>query len=118
MNPYRELTTNSINIIRKTTTAEQKLSEFKKLHKKLHKKLFENEHLLNVSPAFATRCEHWNQLDIESIKPVTTLKNPWLSFKRQFEIAVALPAEQAVLVISKELGWFTSNSYTADWIKE
>lgn len=118
MNPYRELVQTTLKIMRKKITADNKLSELKQLHKKLSKKLLENEQLLNSCTAFAARYEHWNQTDIESIKPVTNVKNPWLAFKREFERAIALPAAEAEMIISKELAWFGVAKHTKDWIRE
>jgi hypothetical protein len=84
----------------------------------LQPKLHENELTLCTSPAFSKRCEHWNQRDVGSIKPVTSLRNPWLLFKREFEQALQQPQELQATLMSKAIMWFYNRDHRDDWLAD
>jgi hypothetical protein len=117
-NAYRDLVRNSRRVLLADMSNEQKLSSLKQLYEMLKNKLYENEYALTTSPAFAKRCEHWNQLDIASIRPVNNMRNPWLCFKREFEQAINKNSEEAVKTISIALAWFYNTEYKDDWLVE
>lgn len=116
-NPFRELARHAKRVATSNLTDEDKLSAYSDLHKLLHKRLVENERFLNSQAAFSKRAEHWNMRDVESIRPVTNTKNPWLRFKRMFEQAIKTP-DTAVKAISTELMWFGQEQYLEDWIND
>jgi hypothetical protein len=117
-NAYRDLVRNARRVITSDVSDEQKLKSLLQLYSLLKNRLYENEQALTSNPAFAKRCEHWNQLDIASIRPVTTLRNPWLLFKREFEQALSVEPTTAVTAISVALAWFYNNQYRDDWLVE
>lgn len=112
-NPYRNLVANALAIHKMDISQTKKLELYKQLYKLLKDKLVENERFLTSSPAFATRCQHWNQRDVDSIRPIKTLRNPWLLFKRQFEQALK---NNDAITISRELGWFKHDKNQDDWL--
>jgi hypothetical protein len=119
-NPYRDLIRNVRRIIVSPSSNAEKLVSFKELYTVLKPKLLENERYLNTQAAFAQRCEHWNQRDVVSIKPVTNQNNPWLQFKREFEQAITAEDsyEQRIKTITIALAWFYTNEYKDDWIAD
>ena len=116
-NAYRDFVRNSRRIAISKETNQKKAENYKELYDFLKHKLLENERLLLSSPAFADRCQHWNQRDIKSIRPVKTIKNPWLAFKREFEQALK-QSDNSVIEqqISTALAWFYANPYKEDWL--
>lgn len=117
-NPFRDFVHNVTKITTAKISEEEKLQEYKNLFRLMQNRLKENEFLLNSSPAFAKRCRHWNQLEVSSIKPVTSLRNPWLAFKREFEKAITLNSGTSVSSVQKALAWFSYNNYVNDWIND
>ena len=89
------------------------------LWEELSFKLSESEIYLNSSPAFSTRCEHWNyrNSNIDSIIPVTNKKNPYLQIKREFIDAITNKTDKDfVRAVSKSLMWFYITPYKDDWV--
>jgi hypothetical protein len=117
-NAYRDLVRNARRIVVSKLSDEEKSEAFKELITLLQPKLHENEKTLCSSPAFAKRCDYWGQLDVASIRPVTTLRNPWLSFKREFEQSLQLPQELQATSVSKALMWFMNTSHRDDWLPD
>ena len=117
-NAYRDLVRNARRIVVSKLSDQEKSEAFKELITLLQPKLRENEKTLCSSPAFAKRCDHWGQLDVASIRPVTTLRNPWLSFKREFEQALQQPQELQATSVSKALMWFMNTSHRDDWLPD
>ncbi len=116
-NPYRNLVRNARRISISSHSDEAKLQLFHKLHDTLKDILVENERYLNTSPAFSQRCEHWNQREVISIKPVKNLANPWLYFKHEFVKALTNDDfKEVARGVSIALGWFYSNNYRDDWV--
>lgn len=115
-NAYRDFVRNARRIALSTDSYNVKFQAYAELYKLLSPRMLENERLLNAHPAFSQRCEHWNQRDISSIRPVTNLHNPWLRFKREFESAMYEGAYWGTDAISRSLGWFYTNAYRDDWI--
>lgn len=116
-NPYRDFVRNCRRIAISNESSVEKVKNYKELKDFLGSKLVENERYLVINPAFASRCEHWNQLDIRSIKPVKNTDNPWLCFKREFEKALQQDYSKDVeMDISKALAWFYSRPYKEDWL--
>lgn len=117
-NPYRDLVRNVRRIVVSDFSAAEKCAAFNELRSLLKAKLFENERFLNSQTAFAQRCQHWNERDVTSIKPVTNLKNPWLRFKREFEDIVMSEAsyDQKLKAMTTALAWFYTNEHKDDWI--
>jgi hypothetical protein len=87
-NAYRDLVRNARRICVAEMSDEEKSVAFQELYTLLQTKLDETERSLNSQPAYAQRCEHWNQRDVHSIKRV-----------------------------SCALAWFYSNPWKDDWIK-
>ena len=118
-NPFRDFVRNLRRISISDYTDEEKQSLFYELWNNLSPKLSETELYLNSSPAYSSRCEHWNyrELDVESIIPVSNLKNPYLRLKREFETAMANKSnERFVTAVSKSLMWFYVQPYRDDWV--
>ena len=118
-NPFRDFVRNLRRISISDYTDEEKQSLFYELWNNLSPKLSETELYLNSSPAYSSRCEHWNyrDLDIKSIVPVSNLKNPYLRLKREFETAMASKSnERFVTAVSKSLMWFYVQPYRDDWV--
>lgn len=116
INPYRDLVKYATKVAQLDTTDALRAKEYRTLYRLLKDRLKENEQYLNSSPAFSRRCEHWNSLDVSSIKPVSNLKNPWLSFKREFEKAINASDSEVGILVSKEIAWFTASGYKEDWL--
>tara|TARA_R100000030_G_scaffold100676_1_gene94303 strand:+ start:440 stop:823 length:384 start_codon:yes stop_codon:yes gene_type:complete len=118
-NPFRDFVRNLRRISISKYTDEEKDNLFHELWYNLSPKLSETELYLNSSPAYSSRCEHWNyrDLDIKSIVPVSNLKNPYLRLKREFETAMANESnERFVTAVSKSLMWFYVQPYRDDWV--
>ena len=118
-NPFRDFVRNLRRISISKYTDEEKDDLFHELWDNLSTKLSETELYLNSSPAYSSRCEHWNyrDLDIQSIVPVSNLKNPYLRLKREFETAMANESnERFVTAVSKSLMWFYVQPYRDDWV--
>ena len=118
-NPFRDFVRNLRRISISDCTDEEKHNLFYELWDNLSPKLSETELYLNSSPAYSSRCEHWNyrDLDIHSIVPVSNLKNPYLRLKREFETAMAYESnERFVTAVSKSLMWFYVQPYRDDWV--
>jgi type II restriction/modification system DNA methylase subunit YeeA len=115
-NAYRDFVRNARRIALSSDSYQTKFEAYRQLYTLLSPRMLENERLLNASPAFAKRCEFWNSTDISSIKAVTTLRNPWLLFKREFENAMQDGAYWGTDSISRSLGWFYATDHRDDWI--
>tara|TARA_R100000008_G_scaffold78622_1_gene59711 strand:+ start:233 stop:616 length:384 start_codon:yes stop_codon:yes gene_type:complete len=118
-NPFRDFVRNLRRISISDYTIEEKHNLFYELWDNLSPKLSETELYLNSSPAYSSRCEHWNyrDLDVQSIVPVSNLKNPYLRLKREFETAMANESnERFVTAVSKSLMWFYVQPYRDDWV--
>jgi len=117
-NPFRDFVRNLRRIVISDNSDEEKVNLFRNLWNELSPKLSETELYLTSSPAFSTRCEHWNyrNLDVKSIVPVSNLKNPYLRLKREFEDALLCPSyKDFVKAVSKSLMWFYVTPYRDDW---
>ena len=117
-NPFRDFVRNLRRISISEHTDEEKNTLFRELWNELSPKLSETEVYLNSSPAFSTRCEHWNyrELDVQSIIPVTNLKNPYLRLKHEFVKAMSIDNSCFVTAVSKSLMWFYVTPYRDDWV--
>ena len=118
-NPFRDFVRNLRRISISDYTDEEKHNLFYELWNNLSPKLSETELYLNSSPAYSSRCEHWNyrELNVQSIVPVSNLKNPYLRLKREFETAMADKSnERFVTAVSKSLMWFYVQPYRDDWV--
>ena len=118
-NPFRDFVRNLRRISISKYTDEEKHNLFYELWNNLSPKLSETELYLNSSPAYSSRCEHWNyrELNVQSIVPVSNLKNPYLRLKREFETAMASKSnERFVTAVSKSLMWFYVQPYRDDWV--
>ena len=118
-NPFRDFVRNLRRISISDYTVEEKHNLFHELWNNLSPKLSETELYLNSSPAYSSRCEHWNyrELNIQSNVPVSNLKNPYLRLKREFETAMASKSnERFVTAVSKSLMWFYVQPYRDDWV--
>ena len=118
-NPFRDFVRNLRRISISDYTDEEKHNLFHELWNNLSPKLSETELYLNSSPAYSSRCEHWNyrELNVQSIVPVSNLKNPYLRLKREFETAMASKSnERFVTAVSKSLMWFYVQPYRDDWV--
>ena len=118
-NPFRDFVRNLRRISISDYTVEEKHNLFHELWNNLSPKLSETELYLNSSPAYSSRCEHWNyrELNVQSIVPVSNLKNPYLRLKREFETAMANESnERFVTAVSKSLMWFYVQPYRDDWV--
>ena len=118
-NPFRDFVRNLRRISISDYTVEEKHNLFHELWNNLSPKLSETELYLNSSPAYSSRCEHWNyrELNVQSIVPVSNLKNPYLRLKREFETAMADKSNKRfVTAVSKSLMWFYVQPYRDDWV--
>ena len=118
-NPFRDFVRNLRRISISDYTDEEKHNLFYELWNNLSPKLSETELYLNSSPAYSSRCEHWNyrELNVQSIVPVSNLKNPYLRLKREFETAMADKSSECfVTAVSKSLMWFYVQPYRDDWV--
>lgn len=115
-NPYREFVAYAHQIAVMQVDEDSRSKLYRDLYRIAAPKLMENERLLNSSPAFAQRCAHWNQREVESIKPVRNEANPWLRFKREFEKATQSDINSMHKLVQTALAWFYYNPYKEDWI--
>ena len=118
-NPFRDFVRNLRRISISDRTDEEKHNLFYELWNNLSPKLSETELYLNSSPAYSSRCEHWNyrELNVQSIVPVSNLKNPYLRLKREFETAMTdKSSKRFVTAVSKSLMWFYVQPYRDDWV--
>jgi len=113
-NGYRDLVRNARRICVSQLSEEEKSAAFVELYGILKEKLFESTRSLNIEAAYADRCIHWNQRDIDQIKPVNNMRNPWLRFKREFE--QSLDGKMPSKNIEIALAWFYAAPYRDDWI--
>jgi len=116
-NAYRDLVRNARRICIADIDEKEKSVAFQELYEVLKPKLDETTRSLNVQPAYAKRCEHWNQRDIANLKPVKNARNPWLCFKREFVDALSLSPELHAKRVSESLAWFYHTPYKDDWIQ-
>ena len=118
-NPFRDFVRNLRRISISKYTDEEKDDLFHELWYNLSPKLSETELFLNSSPAFSSRCEHWNYIEnnVESIRPVTNSKNPYLRLKQEFADSMAYESNELfVRSVSKSLMWFYATPYRDDWV--
>lgn len=116
-NAYRDLVRNARRICIADIDESEKSEAFQELYTLLERKLDETTRSLNSQPAYAQRCEHWNQRDVAVMKPVTNERNPWLQFKREFVDALSAPVEIHAKRVSCALAWFYNTPYRDDWVK-
>ncbi len=118
-NPFRNFARNLRRITISDITAEEKDTLYHDLWCELSPKLSETERYLNSSPAYSTRCDHWNQVnsDVASIVQVSNIKNPYLKLKHEFADAMARTSNELfVRSVSKSLMWFQVTPYKDDWV--
>lgn len=116
-NPFRDLLRNARRVATSELSDEDKIQAYRDLHRLISPRLLENERFLNSQTAFSKRAEHWNQRNVNSIKPVRNERNPWLRFKREFEQAISDDAV-ALRAISTGLAWFYNEQHADDWIND
>jgi hypothetical protein len=114
-NPFVDFARHLHRVATAACDEAQRIQLYRDLHRVAAPRLLENERFLNASPAFAARCEHWNQRTVESIKPMTNVRNPWLRLKREFEEAINVESETHRLV-QCALAWFSVDAHKEDWI--
>ena len=118
-NPFRNFARNLRRITIADITAEEKDTLYHDLWCEISPKLSETERYLNSSPAYSSRCDHWNQINstLDSIVPVSNIKNPYLRLKQEFRDAMAnYSNELFVRSVSKSLMWFQVTPYKDDWV--
>lgn len=118
-NPFRNFVRNLRKITISNVTDEEKITLYHDLWSELNLKLSETERYLNSSPAYSSRCDHWNYYNykIDSIIPVTNIKNPYLQIKREFIDAITNKTDKDfVRAVSKSLMWFYITPYKDDWV--
>lgn len=113
-NAYRDFVRNARRISISQLSDSEKSGAFTELYSLLKSRLGETSRTLNDEAAYAKRCLHWNQLDQAVIKPVRNNRNPWLTFKREFESA--LQSTSPSTAISIALAWFYATPYRDDWL--
>ena len=117
-NPFRNFVRNLRRITISNLNDKDKDILYRQLYNEMKKNLKESEIYLNSSPAFAERCNHWNQINIlVSITPVRNLKNPFLRLKREIEDALNNSVDSyLVRNVSKSLMWFYITPHRDDWV--
>lgn len=115
-NAYRDLVRNARRICIADMSEADKSEAFQELLNMLQPKLDETTRSLNDQPAYAKRCEHWNQRDIAVMKPVKNVRNPWLSFKHEFVATLSQDVEIHAKRVSTALAWFYATPYRDDWL--
>ena len=118
-NPFRDFVRNLRRITISKISDEEKGKLYIDLWKELETKLSETEYFLNSSPAFSTRCEHWNyrEINLDSIVPVTNSANPYLRPKHEVEDALLCSSYKSLVkAVSKSLMWFYVTPYRDDWV--
>ena len=113
-NAYRDLVSNCRRISISELSDSEKSEAFRELYELLKPRLGETTRTLNSEAAYASRCTHWNQRDLAVLKPVKTVRNPWLRFKREF--VNALDARNPSREVQIALAWFYQHPYRDDWI--
>ena len=118
-NPFRNFARNLRRITIADITAEEKDTLYHDLWCEISPKLSETERYLNSSPAYSSRCDHWNQINstLDSIVPVSNIKNPYLRLKQEFQDAMARTSNELfVRSVSRSLMWFQVTPYKDDWV--
>jgi hypothetical protein len=113
-NAYRDLVRNARRISISELSDNEKSEAFQELFQLLEKRLDESTRSLNTEAAYASRCQHWNQRDVAQLQPVTTLRNPWLRFKREF--VFALRSKSVCRNVEIALAWFYQAPHRDDWV--
>jgi len=113
-NGYRDLVRNARRISIADIGEDEKREAFQELYTTLKPRLGETTRMLNAQPAYARRCDHWNQRDIADIQPVKCSRNPWLRFKREF--VRAIQSENPSRSIQIALAWLYADPHRDDWI--
>ena len=113
-NAYRDLVRNARRISISQLSESEKREAYQELYEVLKPRLGEMTHTLNAEAAYAQRITHWNQRDIAVLKPVKTLRNPWLRFKREF--VNAMHAKNPSRAVQIALAWFYADESRDDWI--
>jgi predicted ATPase len=113
-NAYRDLVRNCRRISISELSDSEKREAFRELYEVLKSRLGETTRTLNAEAAYASRCQHWNQRDLSVLKPVKTVRNPWLRFKREF--VNSIHAKDASRRVEIALAWFYHHPYRDDWI--
>ena len=113
-NAYRDLVRNARRISISQLSESEKREAYQELYEVLKPRLGEMTYMLNAEAAYAQRITHWNERDVAVLKPVKTLRNPWLRFKREF--VKAIHAKDASKRIEIALAWFYADPYRDDWI--
>jgi len=118
-NPFRNFVRNLRRITISNITDEEKITLYHDLWSELNLKLSETERYLTSSPAYSSRCDHWNYYNhkVDSIIPITNIKNPYLQIKREFIDAITNKTDKDfVRAVSKSLMWFYITPYRDDWV--
>ena len=115
-NAYRDLVRNCRRISISELSDSEKREAFQELFELLKPRLGETTRTLNAEAAYANRCSHWNQRDLAVLKPVKTIRNPWLRFKREFEQALSTSPIEHAKRVSCALAWFYHTPHRDDWI--
>ena len=113
-NGYRDLVRNARRISISELSDSEKREAYQELYEVLKPRLGEMTHMLNAEAAYAQRITHWNERDVAVLKPVKTLRNPWLRFKREF--VDAIDARNASCAVQIALAWFYQHPHRDDWI--
>ena len=113
-NAYRDLVRNARRISISEISESEKREAFQELYDTLSPRLGETTRTLNAEAAYAKRCMHWNQRDVAELKPVKTVRNPWLRFKREF--VNAIQSENPSRNIQIALAWLYQDELRDDWI--
>ena len=113
-NGYRDLVRNARRISISELSDSEKREAYQELYEVLKPRLGETTRVLNSEAAYAQRITHWNERDVAVIKPVKTLRNPWLRFKREF--VDAMDAKNASRAVQVALAWFYQHPHRDDWI--
>ena len=113
-NGYRDLVRNARRISISQLSDSEKREAYQELYEVLKPRLGEMTHMLNAEAAYAQRITHWNERDVAVLKPVKTLRNPWLRFKREF--VDAIDARNASREVEVALAWFYQHPHRDDWI--
>ena len=113
-NGYRDLVRNARRISISDLSDSEKREAYQELYEVLKPRLGEMTHMLNAEAAYAQRITHWNERDVAVLKPVKTLRNPWLRFKREF--VDAMDARNASRAVEVALAWFYQHPHRDDWV--
>lgn len=113
-NAYRDFVRNARRISISQLSDSEKSVAFTELYTLLKPRLGETSRTLNDEAAYAKRCIFQNAVNQAEIKPVRNDRNPWLTFKREFESA--LQSTNPSTAISIALAWFYHQPYRDDWL--